>query len=49
LNSLFAQCAADAACNAAYPKLDHAYDAVVARLNANPARSRSSIHRLSKW
>jgi len=38
LNSLFAQCAADAACNAAYPKLDHAYDAVVARLNANPAQ-----------
>jgi len=38
LNSLFAQCAADTACNAAYPKLDHAYDAVVARLNANPAQ-----------
>jgi pimeloyl-ACP methyl ester carboxylesterase len=38
LNSLFAQCAADAACNAAYPKLDHAYDSVVARLNANPAQ-----------
>jgi pimeloyl-ACP methyl ester carboxylesterase len=38
LNGLFAACAADASCNAAYPQLDAAFDTVIARLNADAAQ-----------
>lgn len=36
LERLFAACAADAACNGAYPNLGQLYDDMVARLNAAP-------------
>jgi pimeloyl-ACP methyl ester carboxylesterase len=36
LSRLFANCAADAACNAAYPQLDHTFDEMILRLNAAP-------------
>ncbi|HET8627374.1 MAG TPA: alpha/beta hydrolase [Thermomicrobiales bacterium] len=38
LRELFRACAADAACNAAYPDLQGAFQRGVARLNATPAR-----------
>lgn len=38
LSLLFADCAADAACNAAFPNLDQAYDDVIARFNAEPVQ-----------
>lgn len=36
LRTLFADCAADARCNAAYPDLENVFYALVARLNAQP-------------
>jgi pimeloyl-ACP methyl ester carboxylesterase len=38
LSELFGACAADAACNTAYPNLADAYDRVIAQLNASPAQ-----------
>ncbi|HXT37105.1 MAG TPA: alpha/beta hydrolase [Chloroflexota bacterium] len=36
LHRLFAGCAAQLTCNAAYPRLDRTFDALVAKLNATP-------------
>lgn len=38
LNVMFADCAADPACNAAFPDLGASFDTLVARLNANPVQ-----------
>lgn len=38
LNALFAECAAEPACNAAFPDLGAQFDRMVAQLNASPAQ-----------
>lgn len=38
LDKMFAQCAADAACNKAFPNVRAQFDALVAKLEANPVR-----------
>jgi pimeloyl-ACP methyl ester carboxylesterase len=38
LDRLFADCAADPACNRAYPNLAASFDTIIARLNAEPAQ-----------
>ena len=39
-NEVFSTCAADPACNAAYPNLKDRFTALIAKLDANPARMR---------